>query len=46
VLGSALVDPTSRWPTIAVIAVILLGIPVFYIARPAADRRVASEAQE
>jgi len=46
VLGSALVDPTSRWPTLAVIGVILAGIPVFYFVRPAADRTAASEAQE
>jgi Gamma-aminobutyrate permease and related permeases len=29
-LGSALIDPTSRIPTMAVLGVILLGIPVYY----------------
>jgi len=28
-LGNAIVDPTSRWPTLGVLAVILLGIPVY-----------------
>lgn len=30
-LGSALIDPTSRVPTLAVLGVILLGIPVYYL---------------
>ena len=30
-LGNAILDPTSRWGTIAVLGVILLGIPVFYL---------------
>jgi APA family basic amino acid/polyamine antiporter len=29
-LGNALIDPSSRWPTLAVFGVILLGIPVYY----------------
>jgi amino acid transporter len=29
-LGNAIIDPTSRWPTIAVLGIILLGIPVYY----------------
>jgi amino acid transporter len=30
-LGNAILDPTSRWPTIAVLGIILLGIPVYYL---------------
>jgi basic amino acid/polyamine antiporter, APA family len=29
-LGNALVDETSRWPTLAVFGVILVGIPIYY----------------
>ena len=29
-LGNAILDPTSRWQTIAVLGVIVLGIPVYY----------------
>jgi amino acid transporter len=29
-LGNAIIDPTSRWPTVAVLGIILLGIPVYY----------------
>jgi len=32
-LGNAIIDPTSRFPTLAVLGVILLGIPVFYLSR-------------
>ncbi len=32
-LGNAIVDPTSRWPTLAVLATILVGIPIYYLAR-------------
>jgi APA family basic amino acid/polyamine antiporter len=32
-LGNAIVDPASRLPTLAVIGVILLGIPVFYLTK-------------
>lgn len=30
VLGNAIVDPSSRWGTLGVLGVILLGIPVYY----------------
>lgn len=30
-LGNAILDPTSRWPTLGVLGVILLGIPVYYV---------------
>ena len=30
-LGNAIVDPSSRWPTLAVLGIILLGIPVYYL---------------
>jgi APA family basic amino acid/polyamine antiporter len=30
-LGNAMIDPGSRWPTLAVFGVILLGIPVYYL---------------
>jgi len=32
-LGNAIVDPTSRVPTLGVLGVILVGIPVFYFTR-------------
>jgi APA family basic amino acid/polyamine antiporter/L-type amino acid transporter 9 len=32
-LGNAIVDPASRVPTLAVMGVILLGIPVFYLTK-------------
>lgn len=32
-LGNAVLDPTSRNPTLAVLGIILLGIPVFYFSR-------------
>jgi amino acid transporter len=31
-LGNAIIDPTSRWPTLGVLGVILLGIPIFFLA--------------
>ena len=37
-LGNAILDPSSRWPTLGVLGVILLGIPVYYLTvgrRPA-----------
>lgn len=38
-LGSALIDPTSRNPTLAVLGVILVGIPVYYfVVLPRAKR--------
>src|SRR6266566_7340985 len=39
-LGNAIVDPTSRVPTLAVLGVILLGIPIFFITR---TRRAAND---
>jgi len=40
-LGNALIDPTSRWPTMAVLGIILLGVPVYYltVGRRASDPR-------
>jgi len=37
-LINALIDPSSRWPTLAVFIVILIGIPIYYatVGRPAA----------
>jgi amino acid transporter len=32
-LGNAIIDPVSRIPTLGVLGVILLGIPVFYLTR-------------
>lgn len=29
-LGNAIIDPSSRWPTLAVMGIILVGIPVYY----------------
>jgi basic amino acid/polyamine antiporter, APA family len=29
-LGNAILDPTSRWPTLAVLGVIALGVPVYF----------------
>jgi amino acid transporter len=43
-LVNALIDPSSRWPTLAVFIVILIGIPVYYatVGRPAARVRSLS----
>jgi len=30
-LGNAILDPSSRWGTLAVLGAILVGIPVFYL---------------
>jgi APA family basic amino acid/polyamine antiporter len=30
-LANSLIDPTSRWPTAAVLGVVVLGIPLYYI---------------
>ncbi len=30
-LGNAIIDPSSRWPTLAVMGIILVGIPVYYM---------------
>jgi APA family basic amino acid/polyamine antiporter len=45
VVASAIVDPASRWPTVAVFGVILAGIPVFYYARGRSGPEIAAEAQ-
>jgi basic amino acid/polyamine antiporter, APA family len=45
VVASAIADPVSRWPTVAVIGVILAGIPVFYYARGKAGPEIAAETQ-
>ena len=48
-LVNAVIDPGTRWPTIAVFAVILAGIPVYYatvgrrLAPPDGARRAAGE---
>jgi basic amino acid/polyamine antiporter, APA family len=39
-LGNAIIDPTSRVPTLAVLGVILLGIPIFLITK---SRRAAND---
>jgi basic amino acid/polyamine antiporter, APA family len=31
-LVNALIDPSSRWPTLAIFVVILAGIPVYYLS--------------
>jgi basic amino acid/polyamine antiporter, APA family len=31
ILVNAIADPTSRWPTVAVLGIILVGIPVYYL---------------
>lgn len=30
-LGNAILDPASRWPTLGVLATILVGIPIYYL---------------
>src|SRR3954468_14193627 len=30
-LGNAIIDPTSRWQTVGVLGVVVLGIPVYYL---------------
>jgi amino acid transporter len=48
-LVNAVIDPSTRWPTIAVFGVIALGIPVYYatvgrrLAPPDSARRAAGE---
>jgi APA family basic amino acid/polyamine antiporter len=39
-LANALIDPSSRWATAAVLAVILAGIPVFYMTREKREQAV------
>jgi amino acid transporter len=49
-LVNAIIDPSSRWPTVGVLATILVGIPVYYMTvgrggvepRPASYERVGS----
>ena len=45
-LLNAIIDPTSRWPTLAVFGVILVGIPVYYatVGRSGSVRPVESAA--
>ena len=31
-LGNALIDPSSRWPTLSIFIVILAGVPVYYLS--------------
>ncbi|MDB4875071.1 MAG: putative permease [Gemmatimonadetes bacterium] len=38
-LTNALIDPSSRWPTLAVFGVILLGIPVYFVTVGTKARR-------
>jgi len=40
-LGNAILDPTSRWGTLAVLGVIVLGIPVYYLTVGRGARRRA-----
>ena len=30
-LGNAILDPTSRWATLAVLGIIVAGVPVYYL---------------
>ena len=41
-LGNAIIDPGSRWPTLAVMGIILLGIPVYYGTVGRGERKVSS----
>ncbi|MFL5575891.1 MAG: APC family permease [Gemmatimonadaceae bacterium] len=38
-LGNSILDPTSRWATLAVLGVILLGVPVYMLTAGARGRR-------
>ena len=44
-LANAIIDPSSRWATLAVIGVTLLGIPVFYLTVGRRPARVAARAE-
>ena len=44
-LGNAIIDPTSRWPTLAVMGIILVGIPVYYLTVGRSARSAASPAR-
>ena len=37
-LLNALIDPSSRWPTAGVLAVVLAGIPVYWLTTPRSER--------
>ena len=48
-LANALIDESSRWPTLAIFGVILAGIPVYYLtvgrpSAPVAERTSAASA--
>jgi amino acid transporter len=38
-LGNAILDPSSRWPTLAVLGMILLGVPVYMVTVGARGRQ-------
>jgi amino acid transporter len=42
-LTNALIDPSGRWPTVAVFGVILLGIPVYYLTVGRTNRDTVRE---
>ena len=37
-LGNAIIDPASRWATLGVLGIIVLGIPVYYLTRGSPTR--------
>ena len=41
VAGLAILDPSSRWGTLGVLGVIVLGIPVYYLTVGRSDKRGA-----
>ena len=47
-LANAILDPSSRWPTLAVLGVIVLGVPVYYLtlSRHGQVREFSMEASE
>ena len=47
-LGNAILDPSSRWATLAVLGIILLGIPVYYatLSRHGAARPLGMESSD
>ena len=44
-LANAIIDPSSRWATLAVMGITLLGIPVFYLTVGRRPARLASGAE-
>ena len=40
-LVNAIIDPSSRWPTLATLGIVVAGIPVYYltVGRSAAQRQ-------